>query len=200
MKDQVKLLHTSGKHYKFWSYSINQDHTVVCTWGRLGTKGQSKTYTHHSRWDAEEYASGKLSEKFRKGYKEVDQESWELEHLRGEIVGAGAKIKNLGFVKEEGPHWIFVGAEEMYNPKYVPQVFCELELTGNRGSHALMIDVDDVYEVEVYSRSRSFNHDTNQRQLNAFRLINQKKITTTGDKQLQKIVDKAPGIVSSLIR
>jgi hypothetical protein len=88
----------------------------------------------------------------------------------------------------------------MYDPEYVPQVFCELELVGGRGSYTLMIDVDDVYEVEVYSRSHSFNHNTNQRQLNAFQLTNQVKITNSTDKVLQRIVNKAPGIVSTLIR
>lgn len=202
MQDSDKLLHTGGKHYKFWSYDIDDDHTVTCKWGRLGTKGQNKSYTHSSRWGAEEYVSGKLHEKFRKGYKQVSEEAYDLEQLRGEIVGAGAKVKECGFVKfdKDANHWFFTETSDMYDPNYIPRVFCEIALTGNKGVHCLMIDLDDVYEAEVLSRSRGICPDTGRRRVLAFRLSGQTKITNTPDKKLQRIVEKAPGIISSLIR
>ena len=43
------------------------DWTVVCRWGRQGEDGQSKSFPHSSKWQAEDFIAKKVSEKLNKG-------------------------------------------------------------------------------------------------------------------------------------
>ncbi len=52
-------------HFKFWSYSYNDATRVLqVTWGRIGTRGQSKTFNGQSSVAVHE----RVAEKIRKGY------------------------------------------------------------------------------------------------------------------------------------
>jgi predicted DNA-binding WGR domain protein len=52
---------------KFWTVAVFGS-TVTCTWGRIGTGGQSKNFPFGSTWAAKAYADKKRWEKLDKGY------------------------------------------------------------------------------------------------------------------------------------
>lgn len=62
---QVFLTQTKDGHNKFYDMYNNEDGTFTAHWGRIGTYGQSKTYSM-DLWFT------KYFEKEDKGYQEVD--------------------------------------------------------------------------------------------------------------------------------
>jgi len=53
---------------KYWHASIRSDCTVAVAWGRLGTKGSSKTHQFTSMREAQNKFEKLVQEKTRKGY------------------------------------------------------------------------------------------------------------------------------------
>lgn len=59
---------------KFWKGEINADNCqLTTTWGRIGTKGQSKTHQFYNVTDAEFKLKQLKMEKLNKGYTELKQ-------------------------------------------------------------------------------------------------------------------------------
>lgn len=52
---------------KVWQYTLYDDNSVLCKWGRVGKGLQSKTFS-----GGKNYADKKVREKIKKGYKEVE--------------------------------------------------------------------------------------------------------------------------------
>ena len=63
-KKRIYLEFCEGNSDKFYEMVEQKDGSVVCTWGRTGTAGQSMTYDQAT-------AQKKLREKLNKGYVEV---------------------------------------------------------------------------------------------------------------------------------
>jgi predicted DNA-binding WGR domain protein len=62
--------------YKFWQAEINADlYQLTVTWGRIGTKGQSKTHQCSNIRDAESKLEQLKRAKLNKGYTELFQPS-----------------------------------------------------------------------------------------------------------------------------
>lgn len=53
---------------KFYTVTVNGDASVTCTWGRIGTRGQSQTFDMISCDAARRFAMKKLQSKLDKGY------------------------------------------------------------------------------------------------------------------------------------
>lgn len=75
----------AGSARKFWTIEIAEAASLVTvrtTWGRIGTEGQSKTFTFASTFAAAQFASKKTTEKLGKGYRRqppianVDPRDW----------------------------------------------------------------------------------------------------------------------------
>ena len=59
-----------GKASKFWEVEV-QDNLVVVHFGRIGTKGQSRTKKHISNLSATYHADERIKEKLAEGYLEI---------------------------------------------------------------------------------------------------------------------------------
>jgi predicted DNA-binding WGR domain protein len=56
-------------HNKFWEITVNeQTCEAVVRWGRIGTRGQSKTHHFTSRVEAAQFGEDIINEKLAKGY------------------------------------------------------------------------------------------------------------------------------------
>jgi len=192
--ETVHLIHNEGKHNKFWSYDIYNDYTVVCRWGRLGTKGQSNRKEFKSSWTAEDFATNKMGQKIRKGYKVVDDGQLKLAKIRGELVGPECKVVDLCFVEKESPtYYKKVNVSDhiaLCNPDYDPLIFCKLRLTGNRGEYCLLIDTEKTYIIS--GKCPSWNKAV-------IIMDNLEEIADDSPKVIKKIGEKVPGIIESLI-
>lgn len=63
-----------GVHFKFWEPRVITDgdgYAFEAYFGRIGTKGQTRTKHFVGRYEAEEWMRRKIREKLGKGYKEV---------------------------------------------------------------------------------------------------------------------------------
>ena len=60
---------------KYWHASIRSDCTVTVTWGRVGTKGSSKTHQFTNMTEAQNKFEKLVQEKTRKGYIVYDYDS-----------------------------------------------------------------------------------------------------------------------------
>jgi len=61
---------TSGKSSKFYEATVSGN-TVTFRWGKIGSKGQSKTHTKGSGVTALVFAKAQIAKKMAKGYKKV---------------------------------------------------------------------------------------------------------------------------------
>jgi predicted DNA-binding WGR domain protein len=64
---KTELIYVGGGHRKFWTVETNGA-TMTCTWGRMGTVGQTKSWSYGSAAVAMSTARSKLQEKLAKGY------------------------------------------------------------------------------------------------------------------------------------
>lgn len=62
-----ELVMIGGGHRKFWTVETKGT-VMTCTWGRVGTQGQTKGWVFASPTIAEDNARAKLNEKLAKGY------------------------------------------------------------------------------------------------------------------------------------
>jgi predicted DNA-binding WGR domain protein len=199
----MKFIHDRGKHNKFWSYEINSHHSVTVSWGRLGTKGQSKTYEFDSSWSAQRFVDQKITEKRRKGYVEVDDEIFGLKKVQAELVNSGCKIETLTFVKklhdDENDRTIYQSLKEeaaLADPSYKPIVYCVLLLNGKRGLRCLLIDSEKVYSCWQMGGKQSYQESG----VNIYRIEDIEEIDDSSSRDLKMVRDKAPGLIAALIR
>ncbi len=213
----MQLINDSGKHNKFWSYDIDDKNTVTISWGRLGTKGQNRTYKFYSKYDAEKFANDKMIKKRRKGYIEVDDEAFSLKQFQAELIGSGSKIIKISFMRKiqntrhkpiisaREPHLDKCGYfEPMYeeaalaDPTYEPLIYCALMLVGKETICELLIDAEKVYSCDL----RLNLNDLIDGKWTPTRseIQNVREIDSSSDKELQRIKDKAPTLVSVLLR
>ena len=200
----MKFIHDRGKHNKFWSYETDSNHNVTVSWGRLGTKGQSKTFEFDSSWAAQGFAEKKVHEKKRKGYREVDAEVFGLKQVQAELIGAGCKIEELTFVKKlETDKNIYQSVSEtsaLADPSYEPLIYCSLLLTGKRGVTHLLIDTETVYSCWQMGSAKWLGEDGTFGSSYSYRLDDVEEIKESSDPALKKIRDKAPALVAALIK
>ncbi len=73
---------------KFWQYTLFDDNSVECRWGRVGEPGQSKMFPHSSVYAADVFISRKISEKLGKGYREFEDAADGSAPAARSVVGA----------------------------------------------------------------------------------------------------------------
>jgi predicted DNA-binding WGR domain protein len=204
MTQTTKLIHTTGKHNKFWRADITPRgasvHVVTCKWGRLGTTGQNKEFEFHSQYQAERFVHQKFREKQRKGYEEVDDKTYDLHVFRGALVGAGAKIDQLCWVKKK---YCAVSSQTNYeemtdiaamaDPSYEPTIYAKIRFTGKRGEYSLIITLDSI----LHSSQCDYTYLSGSTR--RFSLIEPQEITDESPKILRNLKEKADGMVQSLL-
>lgn len=92
---------------KFWSCSVDGS-LVTTSWGRLNTKGQTKTTDHVTEEKAKKFVETTIKKKEKEGYKEkvAKKESPKEEKVKKETIKKIAKkevVKDDENVKDEGP-------------------------------------------------------------------------------------------------
>ncbi len=71
MLNRLEYINLANNNYKFWEAELGEDDsstTLIVRWGRIGTRGQSKTYEFVSHSAALWNYYEKIAEKQRKGY------------------------------------------------------------------------------------------------------------------------------------
>lgn len=193
----LTLINDEDKHNKFWEAELDEKtHTVTCRWGRLGTKGQSKEFHHSSKYQAERFIDSKADEKYRKGYRKVDEEKLNLKQLQAELVGAGCKIHELSFIQFKDARTFNLIEDQalLANPNLQLSIYCSLQLIGESTIYHLLIDAEQVYHCNIQMRRPWTPHATD------CEISSKELISEDSPRILKKIRDKAPGIVSALIR
>jgi DNA ligase-1 len=72
--DTIRLEHTAGAHYKFWEGWVRDDGagaTFLARWGKIGTAGQSGSWSFATLEQAQKKLNQKVREKKNKGYQQV---------------------------------------------------------------------------------------------------------------------------------
>ena len=69
MLTHLEYVDLANNNYKFWEAELsNSSTTLIIRWGRIGTRGQSKSYEFSSHSSASINYYEKVGEKIRKGY------------------------------------------------------------------------------------------------------------------------------------
>jgi len=99
------LIHQDDIHNKFWIAEYNKSTKIVTTkWGRIGTKGQSKTKPFPTDYQAESWISSATYKKQEKGY--VNQYDYKpiTDHTLQKLATIAAIIGTQN--KCQDPQWV----------------------------------------------------------------------------------------------
>lgn len=115
---------------KFWGYKNEAlplgGFKVTCSWGRVGTAGQSKVFTFPNQWDADSFVLDKMEEKMAKGYTETTKEQLDLQITVAQTIGVGNKIDKLIFVKREVNKLVALDPKKLHDPGIEPMVYAKI--------------------------------------------------------------------------
>jgi predicted DNA-binding WGR domain protein len=188
-KEEKILINTSStdgtEHNKFWAASWDETTGKVSVrWGRVGTKGQSKTHDKSGAYEAANFIEGKLREKRRKGYKETYQgkpiTQAVLDRLNTEaaIVGTQNKCHDFKWVElsptATGIDFHEISEDRLYDPACNPGILVVFETRkeyDNRTRFTFLFTLEETYDVR-----------------DAKRAADNQKVKT--DHPLRKMVDK----------
>ena len=91
-KDDKILINREEEHNKFWIVRYDPTtHDVITKWGRVGTKGQSKTFHFSGSSGAFNHIRTKEAEKRRKGYTIIDASALQRMTVEASLVGSNNK-------------------------------------------------------------------------------------------------------------
>lgn len=149
-KQEKVVIQQSGKHNKFWRSKHNEtDNSVTVSWGRLGTKGQSQVKQFDSEYSAINFIRGKISEKFRKGYEEVDTATADRLSIEAAIVGSQNKCHKCEWVEiVENGTYKTIDEQRLYHPDCNPGLLVSMQTKKEYdGKHDfdLLFGVEDCY-------------------------------------------------------
>lgn len=201
--NQVILLNTKGTSNKFWSYELNNDHSVTFRWGRMGTGGRTERKSFESDLEASNFANQKLQEKFRKGYKEITEDEFELEFIRATAIGSNYKITELNLIKPvdmNDPAWItgwwkVVTEEEASDPEYKPIILCSVVPTGSDTEHTIVL-AEDIFSTKIRAAAQTcaLNHN----EFDVYLLTEFELITRDSSSILQALRDRMGPVIGTL--
>jgi len=78
-KTRLEFINSASNSFKFYEITTTPDNQVTTHWGRIGSIGQTKTYTYASKWAAQEKSLSLANNKLRKGYFLVVEEALSVE-------------------------------------------------------------------------------------------------------------------------
>ena len=139
LKDEKILIHQGSEHNKFWTGQLHESTcSVVTRWGRIGTKGQTKTKSFGSVYQAANFLDTKFREKRRKGYTDklngesIDPANLDKLAVEAAVVGTQNKCHNMQWVEiisGDSPDVRFksIPDERLYDPECVPGLLVAME-------------------------------------------------------------------------
>jgi predicted DNA-binding WGR domain protein len=130
---------------KFWTGRV-EGSTVWTRWGRLGRKGQSKSYNKGDNYSAQAFLDKKIREKRGKGYREITEQEFDRLAIIGATVGTSNKVSLFEWVKRVEDRWVGASELELNNPNIEPGMKVVLH-RHNGDQLTLCVAADgDVYE------------------------------------------------------
>lgn len=119
----------------FWQgYYDPKTNQVHLKWGRIGTKGQSKSKDFGSEGSAINFIDKKYREKRNKGYTSqhegspIDSAMLDQLHIEAQIVGASNKMIDMQWMECTGDHQFSeINVERLYDPECNPAIRVKLE-------------------------------------------------------------------------
>lgn len=168
-KDEKIVIHQSGAHNKFWAAWWDEtSNQVHVRWGRIGTKGQSKTHSKDSHWKAVRFIETKYGEKRRKGYSEtldgkpITQATLDRLNAEAAIVGTQNKCNDFKWVEltNNGGAVDFheINEDRLYDPACNPGILVIFETRkeiDNRDTFTFLFTLEKTYDVRDSKRATS---------------------------------------------
>jgi predicted DNA-binding WGR domain protein len=144
---------TDGKHNKFWTFSVSSDGELTIRYGRIGTKGQTRTSQHGSSMYASSIGTRKMQDKIlEKDYRRVTQREYDILLLQAHLLGNGNKFEfaSLVVLNKDHDHLVEITPEEAVDPKHKPSMVVSFRLRDRRGStepFTVWFADDDAFEL-----------------------------------------------------
>ena len=99
-KNELLFVHQGTGHNKFWTIVYDKPNNIVIRrWGRIGTKGQSKSEPFTNEYSASQFIESKINSQKRDGYKSVDRATLDKMAIEAAIVGTQNKCHSLKWVE-----------------------------------------------------------------------------------------------------
>jgi len=168
--DEVILLHQDESwdrdghlvsHNKFWRGKIGTDGKSVEThWGRVGAKGQRKTYVKPDSYAAENNLSDRAWKKRQKGYEPVTEQVFKCEIALAQIVGTANKIGGRQWVEvKDKNRFVPVDEKRLQNPKCNPGMFLEIS-SRKYGDLMILFDSEGAFYANKTSKMGKITEDS----------------------------------------
>jgi predicted DNA-binding WGR domain protein len=149
-KQENILIHQDGDHNKFWVSTIDEKtFKATIRWGRLGTKGQSQEKEFSAEYLAVSFVHGKMAEKTRKGYNQINKKKFDQLCIQSAIVGTSNKCRAFKWVELfENQRFSEINEARLADPACDPGVYVELETKkayDGRNQFRILFTFDKVY-------------------------------------------------------
>ncbi len=157
-KNEQLFIHQGTGHNKFWSITLDTTtNTVTRRWGRIGTKGQSKSESFAATWAAKNFIESKIAGQRRDGYKPIDRASLDRMSIEAAIVGTQNKCHNFKWVElHYNAHGIglhgfsTISDDRLADPSCNPGLVVEVETRKDydgQNKFIILFTSDQAYEV-----------------------------------------------------
>jgi predicted DNA-binding WGR domain protein len=171
-KEERILVHQGDEHNKFWAaWWDEQTDLVHVRWGRIGTKGQSKTHNKSGRYSSIRFIESKFDEKRRKGYtdkhngKPITQATLDRLHTEAAVVGTQNKCHNFQWVEietEAGEAVFFknITEDRLYDPACNPAIVVDFETRkeiDGRTRFRFLFTLEKTYDILGHSQRATKN-------------------------------------------
>ncbi len=115
------------QHYKFWSGYIEKldssKFIVHTSWGRIGTRGQSKDYEYPRLPPADTLLATKISDKIRSGYVKVEERKFNLLCNYASLIGSKVPVRGVEWAVIEGRYVRLIkNVSYLEDPSYLPGI------------------------------------------------------------------------------
>lgn len=132
---------------KWWSYEIKENNSLYLEWGRVGSTPKDKTKRFSSNSELQEYLTGKIREKHKKKYKEVNEEKLSNENTLAKKLGFRNKISKMLFVSKGKLKLTEIGAYDPEQYIYV-EVMDSYSSKANKKITRLLLSKEKSWEID----------------------------------------------------
>lgn len=158
-KDELLFVHQGTGHNKFWTIIYDTATKIVTRrWGRIGTKGQSKSEPAFAAdYTAARFIETKIAGQKREGYKQVDRSTLDRMAIEAAIVGTQNKCHNFRWVELHhdshgiGMHGFSpISEERLMDPSCNPGLVVDIETKkayGGKTRFTLLFTLEQAYEI-----------------------------------------------------
>lgn len=152
----------SNKYYDCIVEPNGSQWIVTKKWGRIGSKGQSKTEVFNSQYSADLCRTNILLDKNYEGYKAVTDEEFKELTILAQIIGLKNKV--IGYfwakrVKNElfGNVWIKATHTELSDPEAYPGFVISYVNNKDNAQNTVVFTSDGTYELPYFDLNKIDN-------------------------------------------